>query len=157
MRLLIAALLLLTAACVQEPSVPKLGGGAVELKVAASADQIHVGEADTITVTAINNLDQQVRILFAVDPTCQILVYVQTSSARTVVPERDYSCIPIQSQLVIPSTGSVNRKFVWRGDTMLDPPGSESHLPAGDYYVTAIMRADGFTVPAFSTKVTLLP
>ena len=150
------ASLLVAAACVENPTVPKLGGGAIELKVRASRAEIGPGEADSIVVTAINNLTEQARIRFRVDVPCQILVYIRDQSGRTVVPEGgQHSCVPVPSQLTIPASGSVSRVFIWKGGTMFDPPGSANRLPPGDYFVSAAMNADGFSVPGFAVTVKL--
>jgi hypothetical protein len=149
-------LVLLTTACVQDPTIPKLGDRAIELRVQVSTQQLAVGQADTISINAINHLADQARILF--NTTCQILVYIRTKTGAAVLPAGgDYECIPVPSQLVIPGNGMVTQKFIWKGGTAFDPPGSPTRLPAGDYFVSAIMNADGFSVPGFAVKITLLP
>jgi len=146
----------LATACVQDPTIPKLGDRAIELRVRVSTQQLAAGQSDTISINAINHLPDQVRILF--NSTCQILVYIRTKTGDAVVPEGgDYDCIPVPSQLVIPGNGTVTQKFIWKGGTAFDPPGSPTRLPAGDYFVTATMDADGFSVLGFAVKVTLLP
>ena len=156
-RLALVTSFAVASGCVQEPSVPKVGNAVIDLTVSTSASTIHIGDPDTITVTATNKVDQQARVLFDVDVPCQILVYIKTVRARVVVPEREYLCAQVSSQLVIPAMSSVKRQFIWRGDAMLDPPGSTTHLPPGDYYVSAVMRAPGFVLPTFTAKVTVLP
>jgi hypothetical protein len=157
-RPLLAALLLSPAACVQEATVPKLGGTEIEMKIRQSTAQLAAGGTDTITVTVINHLQQQVRILFAVDTPCQILVFVKDFTARTVVPERgQFTCVPVASQMVIAADSSVDRVFFWKGNTMFDPPGSTTRLAPGDYALSATLNANGFSVPAFAIRVTVLP
>jgi len=153
-----AVLLLAPAACVQDPTVPKLGGTEIELKIRQSTAQVALGATDTITVTVLNHLTQQVRILFGVDTPCQILVFIKDASARTVVPAGgQFNCVPVASQMVIAADSSVDRVFVWKGNTMFDPPGSTTRLAPGDYALSATLNANGFSVPAFAIKVTVLP
>jgi hypothetical protein len=149
-------LALLATACVQDPTIPKLGNRTIELRVQVSTQQLAQGQADTISIVAVNHLPDQVRILF--NSTCQILVYVRTKAGEAVIPESgEYECIPVASQMVIAGNGTVTKTFIWKGGTAFDPPGSPTRLPPGDYFVSANMDADGFSVPAFAVKVTLLP
>jgi hypothetical protein len=155
-RSVIASVLL--AACVQGPTVPKLGGGAIELKVRASLASLGPGESDSIVVTATNSLTEIARIRFRVDVPCQILVYIRDQSGRTVLPAGgQHSCVPVPSLLTIPANGSVDRVFIWKGGSAFEPPGSPTRLPPGDYFVSASMDADGFSVPGFAITVTLRP
>jgi len=147
--------LLVTMACVQEATIPKIGEQVIELTIAVSHGELAPGQVDTITVSATNHLEQNVRLVFPT--TCQILVYIRNRTSRLVVPEGgSYDCIPVPSQIVFPAMGTVNRQFIWQGGSDFVPPGTAARLPAGDYFVTATMNAQGYSTSAFAVRITLL-
>lgn len=148
-------LLCAALACVQEPSIPKIGDQPIELKVSASLLQVRRGDVDTIRVTATNHLTSQVRLVFPT--TCQIRVYIRDVRGRVMVPENgEHACVPVNSQITFPASGTVVREFVWRGGSQFVPPGSTATLPAGVYYVTAEMAADIYGTIAFAVRITLI-
>jgi hypothetical protein len=151
---LVAALL---SACQEDPTVPKIGIPLVELSLSAAKQQIRVGEPDTIRVVARNTLtDAGVRLTFG--STCQILVFVRDSRGRVVVPDGgEHSCLPVPSQLTIPANQSVTQTFVWTGGTAFTPPEPPTALPPGVYFVTASIRASGYSTDAPAVRVTVSP
>ena len=62
--LVASALPVLSIACVEEPSIPKLGDLGIEVTVTPSAFVLRTGEIDTITVTIINHVADQIRLIF---------------------------------------------------------------------------------------------
>jgi hypothetical protein len=144
------------AACVQTPAAPKVEERPITLAVRLSSPAIRVGDVDTITVTASNQLSNAVRLVFPTS--CQVKVYIRDARGRTFVPEGErYDCVPIPTQIIFPANGSVTREFVWRGYNQFEPPGSGTPVPAGTYFVSAEMSADGYSTFAFPVRVEILP
>lgn len=154
--LLVPALVALAAAaCVEEPSIPKLGDQGIELTVTPSAFLLHAGEIDTITVTITNHVAEQVRLIFPT--TCPVRPYIRDDAGRTRVPaDGIHNCPPIQSQLLIPAGGTVTRVFYWTGGTQFDALPPSPRLPAGRYYVSATLDAEGFSTVGFPVLITLV-
>ena len=151
---LVAALL---GACQEGPTVSRIGTPIVELSVTATKQEIRFGEADTIRVVARNTLtDAGVRLTFG--STCQILVYVSDSRGRVVVPQGgEHSCLPVPSLLTIGASQSVTQTVVWTGGTAFTPPESATSVPPGVYFVTASIRASGYSTDAPAVRVTVSP
>jgi hypothetical protein len=144
------------AACVQSPAAPRVEDQPISLTVSVSTSSIRIGDTDTITVTASNRLSNQVRLVFPT--TCQIKVYIRDARGRIHVPNGGrYECVPVPTQIIFPANGSVSRQFIWRGYDQFDPPGSQTPLPPGTYFVSAEMTADGYSTFAFPVRVDILP
>jgi hypothetical protein len=141
--------------CVQEPTVPRLRTQEITLRIESSTTVLAPGATDTITVVATSHLTEPVRIIFATN--CQILLYVRTRSAHTVVPQGGtHTCIPVPSQMVIPAEGSVSQAFLWNGGNAFDAPGT-TRLAAGEYFLLAEMNVGDVRTVAAAVRVTLLP
>ncbi len=154
-RPFVPALIIVSAACVQQSTVPKAPEQTFGLQIRVSSSQLAPGATDTITVSAMNPTADQVRILFPTS--CQIEVFIRNTTSQTVVPPGGrYDCVPIPSQMVLPSNGTVEQIFVWKGGSAFYPPGSAQRLPAGDYFISATMVAQGVNSVAFAVKVSLL-
>lgn len=143
-------------ACVEEPSIPKLGDQGIEVTVTPSAFLLHAGEIDTITVTITNHVAEQVSLVFP--STCPVRPYIRDADGRIQVPEGGVhsNCPPIQSQLLIPAGGAVTREFYWTGGTQFDALPASPRLPAGRYYVSANLDAEGFSTLGFAVLITLV-
>ena len=154
--LLQALVALAVVACVEEPSIPKLGDQGIEVTVAPSAFLLHAGEIDTITVTITNHVAEQVRLIFPT--TCAVRPYIRDEGGRIKVPEDGVhsDCPPIQSQLLIPAGGAVTQEFYWTGGSQFDALPASPRLPAGRYYVSANLDAEGFSTVGFAVLITLV-
>lgn len=155
--LLLPALAGLAAiACVEGPSIPKLGDEGIEVTVTPSSFVLHTGEIDTITVTITNHVAEQIRLIFPT--TCPVRPYIRDGDGRIQVPEGGVhnNCPPIQSQLLIPAGGTVTREFYWTGGTQFDALPPSPRLPAGRYYVSANLDAEGFSTVGFAVLITLV-
>jgi hypothetical protein len=147
----------LLGACQEEPTVPKLGTPLVERTLSATKQESRIGEPDTIRVVARNTLpDAGIRLNFG--STCQILVFVHDSRGRVVVPAGgSHTCVPVPSQLTIPASQSVTHTVVWTGGDAFTPPIPPTSLPPGVYFLTAQIRASGFSADAAPLRVTVNP
>ena len=129
-RRVVFPLALLSAACVEEASVPTLPEQALPLRITASAGQLGPAEAITFRVTLTNPFDEVVRLAFPTS--CQMLVFVRTAGGRVVTPENGtYQCAAVPSLLTIRANDSVSTMVTWRGGSEFVPPGSVTRLPAG--------------------------
>lgn len=147
---------LATVACVEEPTIPKLGDPAIEVSVTPSTFVLNPGEIDTISVTITNNVAEQIRLIFPT--TCPVHPYIRDADGRVQVPAGGVhnDCPPIQSQLLIPAGGTVTREFYWTGGVQFDALPASPRLPAGRYYVSANLDADGFSTVGFAVLITLV-
>jgi hypothetical protein len=152
---IVVALSIAGVACVQEPTIPKIGDPNVAMQLTVSASQLAPGQIDTITVTVSSHDSLQLRILFP--SSCQVLLYIRNSRSRTVVPSGgEYDCVSVPSQLTIPAGGTTTQQFFWAGVSALEPSAGAPRLPDGDYYVSASMTTSGVNAVAFAKKVTLV-
>jgi len=144
-----------TAACVQDPVIPKVSDDPIVLSISLSSTTFRQGKADTIRVTATSSFTQPVALLY--DNDCQIVVTIRSASGAPVVPPNGLpTCIPVPSQLRIPAEGSVTQLFVWTGLDRLLPTGSTTFLPPGTYYISAAINATNYSTFAPALKVELV-
>ena len=140
-RLSVLGVLIAVTGCVQDPSVPRLGSDAVSLSVHASLREVHPGDVDTITVSAVNTTGAALRIVFS--STCQVLVYLKDATGRTVIPAAGgYDCVAVPSLLNIPANDSIVQQYVWDGGPAFIPPPTTTRMSAGTYFVTASLNGD---------------
>ncbi len=157
-RLLAAALAASTAwtaACVQDPVIPKASVDPIVLSISLSTTTFRQGKADTIRVTATSSFTQPVVLVYEND--CQILVTIRSAAGTPVVPPNGQpTCVPLPSQLRIPAEGSVTQSFVWTGLDRLLPTASTTLLPTGTYYISAAIDAANYSTFAPALKVELV-
>jgi len=155
--LLLPTIVVTTAlgACVEAPTIPALRDQAVEVTVTASSFVLRAGEIDTITVTITNHLAEQVRLVFPT--TCSVRLAIRDADSRLRVPAGGvYDCPAIQSQLLIPAGGAVTEAFYWAGGTQFDAVLPSPRLPAGRYYASARLDAQGYSTVGFAILITLV-
>jgi hypothetical protein len=153
-RLLVGLIILSAASCSQDPAVPRLRDE-VLLRLTVSKSTIRAGEPVTLTVTAINNFGQQVRIDFP--NACQVFAFIRDSRGRIVTPGRGWTCLPGRSTLVLAVNESRTYSFVWTGLSEFDGGAEPGALPAGDYFATATLEAGDFAVHAAPVRIILQP
>ena len=145
--------LVLFTACQQDPAIPKLRDE-ILLRLTVSKATIRAGEADTIRVTATNNIATQIQIRFP--NACVVFAFIRDPRGRVVTPGRGWSCIPVVSNLVLNVNETRTFTFVWTGETEFAGTLQPSPLPPGDYFATATLQSGDFAVHAPPVRVTLL-
>jgi hypothetical protein len=153
-RIAAAALSIAVAGCVEKADIPVAPVQILSMQVSASPRDLPRGESMTLTVTLTNTLDETVRLSFPT--TCQVVLFIRDSGNRVVARHRTDDCATVPSLITLHAGQSATFTFVWSGESELGPPGSGSPLPAGNYYASAEMEADGYTGIAFPLLVTLL-
>lgn len=142
--------------CAQDPSVPKIGDLPVTISLRLSTLSLKAGDPDTVRVTVTNTLDQGVRLTFGSQ--CQVLVTVRNTQGDIVTPRDGRpECLPVPSALTLPPRGSQDYLTIWTGGYKFSPPDTPEKVPTGAYYVTAELRASGYTVVAPPFKVDIVP
>ena len=146
--------LLVGSACVQEPTVPRLGDQIVQVSVASSRILLRAGDVDTLTVTVRNTLGEPVQLVF---PTlCTVRVFIRDAQGKVQVPEGGvHDCPAIQALLVIPANGQLTQEFYWAGGSGLDGSPPATLLPAGNYYASVRLDAEGYSTVGFPVLITL--
>ncbi|MGQ0646569.1 MAG: hypothetical protein ACT4P7_03300 [Gemmatimonadaceae bacterium] len=153
---LLPPVLLATSGCIQEPSVPKVGLDPVSISLTVSTQTLRPGIPDTIRVTVQNNLEQPVRISF--DNLCQVFVTIRNQAGDVVTPRNGRpQCLPVQSQLTLVSLGRQVFTTVWTGGFDFAPPDTQAKVPPGAYFVSAELRALGYSTLAPAFKVDVIP
>jgi hypothetical protein len=147
--------LLIAVACVEEPTVPRLGDQIIQVSVASSKTQLRAGEVDTLTVTVRNTLGEPVQLVF---PTlCTVRVFIRNAQGKVQVPAGGvHDCPAIQSLLVIPANGQVTQEFYWAGGSALDGSPPATRLPAGNYYASVRLDAEGYSTVGFPVLITVI-
>lgn len=156
-RLFTSVLLLLAAAaCVEEPTIPRLGDKPIQLSLTTSSAVLGPGEVITITVTITNTLSEPATLVF---PTlCEVRVFIRDERGNLMVPDDGvHDCPPLTTQLNLPPQGTVTREFTWSGAGQLNTPPTEPRLPPGQYFVSATLDAVDYSTVAFAVTVTLTP
>jgi hypothetical protein len=146
--------LVLLAACYQDPAVPKQRDEII-LRLTASKAAIRAGEADTIIVTATNNVGDQVSITFPND--CQVFAFIRDPRGRVVTPGRGWNCLPRPATLTLAKDESRRFTFVWTGLSEFVGTLQPSTLPPGEYFATATLQSGSFAVHAPPVRVILQP
>lgn len=142
------------AACVEEPTIPRLGDQPVQVTLTTSHSVLGPGEVLTITATITNTLSEEVTLVF---PTlCEVRVFVRDDRGAIVAPDKGvHNCPEITTQLNINAGGTVVREFAWAGGAQLDGAPPLPRLPAGQYFISATLDAVGYSTIAFAVIVTL--
>ena len=141
-------------ACQQTPVVPVIEAPPVELKIKVSDSVLVFGKTDTIKVIVKNTLNAIVRLSFATQ--CQDKLFIKNLTGVVVLPATgNYQCAPVISQLSIPANDSIVRTYYWTGGQTLFPPDPTAKLPAGRYFVSAILQATNYSVNAFAVGIRL--
>lgn len=144
------------AGCIQDPSVPKLGDDPVTLTLQLSTLSLQPGTPDTIIATVTNTLDQGVRLDFS--GLCQVFVDVRNQAGDIVTPRGGRpECLPVPSVLLLAAGGTQQFMVVWTGGFKFSPPDTPEKVPAGAYFVSAQLIANGYSTFAPSFKVDVVP
>jgi hypothetical protein len=151
----VALLLLAGIACIEDPTIPKLGEQVVQVSLSTSTSLLRTGEIDTLTVTVTNTLAEPVQLDF---PTlCTVRVFIRDAVGKVQVPAGGvHDCPPIQAVLQIPAGGQVTLEFYWAGGAVLDGSDPASRLPAGNYYASVHLDAEGYSTVGFPVLITLI-
>lgn len=145
----------LSLACVQEPTVPKVGQDPVSISLTVSSQSLKIGQPDTFKVVVRNNLASGVRLFFRTQ--CQVLFTVRALDGSVVTPRQGRpECIAATSQLGLAPGASQTFTTVWRGGFRFAPNDSTGErVPSGAYFASATLDAIGYTVVAPAFKISL--
>ena len=153
------SLLLLTLAtlgCVQNPTVPKIGEDPVAITLSVSTQTLKLGAADTIKVVIKNSFSTAVRLTFP--SSCQIFVTIRSLAGDIVTPRDGRpACLPVTSQITLPINGTQTFTTIWTGGFDFRPPDTTAKVPAGTYFVSAQLIANGYSTLAPAFKVDVVP
>ena len=153
-RFLPPVVALSTLSCQQEPTIPKVKLDPVSITLSVSTQTMRAGDTDTIRVVVTNNFDGAVRLFF---PTvCQVFITVRSQAGDVVTPRDGRpACLPTGSQLTLPLGGSQTFTTIWTGGYDFKPPDTASKVPAGTYFVSASLVANGYSTvaPAFKVEI----
>jgi len=141
--------------CVQELDIPKVGLDPVSIELSVSTQALKLGQADTIRVAVVNNLDTPVRLTFG--NVCQVYVTIRNRAGEVVTPRDGRpGCLPVQSQLTLPIGGRQVYTTIWTGGYDFAPPDTPAKVPEGAYFVSAELISRGYSTfaPAFKVDVT---
>lgn len=153
-RFVTAPFALALTACVQEPTIPKVGDQPITLTMVLPSTTFRVGRPDTIHAVVTNLLNQQAEIRF--NTNCQIVVSIRNAAGTLVVPsDGRSSCAPLLTSLVLPPESSVTQTFIWAGTTNFSPPGSPTALPPGSYFVSATLDGTNYSTFAPAIRIEL--
>lgn len=141
-------------ACQQNPVVPIIETPPIELNIKVSNSVLVFGETDTIRVVIKNTLAVVARITFATQ--CQDRLFIRNLAGTVVLPATgNYVCAPVASQLSVPANDSIVRTYFWTGGQSLFPPDPAAKLPAGQYFVYALLQGTNYSVDAFPVGIRL--
>jgi len=149
-----ALLCLLATGCVEKADLPTVPEQILPMQLAATLRTLSRGQSTVLTVSLTNTLEEVVRLSFP--STCQVRLYIRDSGNRLAAPKTAYSCATVPSLITLPPSQTRTFDFTWSGESELGPPGSGTALPAGSYYASAEMLADGYTGVAFPILIVLL-
>ena len=144
------------AGCTQDPSIPKVGNDPVTLTLRLSTLSLQLGKPDTIRVIVTNTLDQGVRLDFP--GLCQVFVTVRNAAGDIVTPRDGRpECLPVPTVLLLVAKGTREYSAIWTGGFKFAPPDTPERVPAGPYFVSAQLIANGYSTFAPSFKVDVVP
>ncbi len=153
-RFLLPVVALATLSCQQDPTIPKVKLDPVSITLSVSTQSMRAGDPDTIKVVVTNNFDGNVRLTF---PTlCQVFITVRSQAGDVVTPRDGRpGCLNTVSQLVLPLGGSQTFTTIWTGGYDFKPPDTSAKVPAGTYFVSATLVANGYSTvaPAFKVEI----
>jgi intracellular proteinase inhibitor BsuPI len=144
--------LLLAAACHQDPTVPRIRDE-ILLRLTVNKSTIRAGEVDTITVTATNNFGDDVSIRFP--NSCQVFAYIRDPRGRIVTPGRGWSCLPVVTTLNLAKGEAKSFQFVWTGLSEFAGGLQPASLTPGEYFATATLQVGTFAVHSPPVRVIL--
>jgi hypothetical protein len=140
--------------CVQDPTVPKVDTEPPVALTITVSDSVYVpgGSPDTISVTLTNTLTQSIELDF---PTlCKIQVFIRDASNRVVLPKGgSYICGPVPTVIAMAGNTTQTEKFVWTGGQGFTAPDSDTKVPPGIYFVSALISASNYSTVAFPVKI----
>ena len=151
-RLRFTLLLLLGAACVEQPPAAPLPEQIIPAQITATDRDLQPGENTTLTVTLTNTLEEEVQLVFPTQ--CQALIFIRNTAGRVLTPENgDYDCADVPSLLTLAAGASKSYTVQWGGGIAFGPAGSSTRVPAGSYYAWAELRADNYHAIAFPITI----
>jgi Intracellular proteinase inhibitor len=153
-RWVVPILAVLATGCVEKATVPRVPEQILPMQLSTSLQVLERGQSTTLTVTLTNSLDVIARLTFPTS--CQMILRIINSDNRLVASTDQSTCASVPSQINLPVGSSRDFEFTWSGESRLGPPGSGTPLPAGSYYASAEMNAEGYVGVAFPLKITLL-
>jgi hypothetical protein len=147
-----ALLLLLGAACVEQPPVQPLPEQIIPTNITASDRDLQPGENTTLTVTITNTLDEEVELVFPTQ--CQALFFIRNAAGRVMTPENGtHQCATVPSLLVIAAGAAKTFTMQWGGGVEFGAAGTSTRVPPGSYYAWAELRADNYHAIAFPISI----
>lgn len=144
---------LAAAGCVEKADIPTVPEQILPMQLSATERNLARGQSTVLTVSLANTLEQVVRLSFP--STCQVRLYIKDGNNRVAAPKTAYSCASVPSLITLQPGQTRTFDFTWSGESELGPPGSGHPLPAGPYYASAEMLADGYTGVAFPILIVL--
>jgi hypothetical protein len=152
-RLVAPVCVMLLGACVEQASLPTVPEQKLTMELTASVAEFSHGQSTTLTVSLTNPLEEAVRLSFPTS--CQVGVYIRNSTNQVVAGSKPSECATVPSLITLQVGQTRTFTFTWSGESELGPPGSGTQLPAGSYYASAEMLADGYTGIAFPLLIVL--
>lgn len=146
-RLALPVCAMLLGACVEKASLPTVPEQKLSMEIGASPTVFSQGQSTTLTVSLTNPLDDVVRLSFPTS--CQVALYIRNSANQVVAGSKASECATVPSLITLQVGQTRTFTFTWSGASELGPPGFGTPLPAGSYYASAEMQADGYTGIAF--------
>lgn len=151
-RLRFALLLVLSAACVEQPPVQPLPEQIIPTQITATDRDLQPGENTTLTVTITNTLDEEVELVFPTQ--CQALIFIRNAAGRVMTPENGtHQCATVPSLLTIAAGAAKTYTMQWGGGIQFGPSGTSTRVPPGPYYAWAELRADNYHAIAFPISI----
>ena len=140
--------------CVQDPTVPKVETEPPVVLTVSVSDSVYVlgGAPVAINVTLTNTLSQAIQLFF---PTlCKIQVFIRDANNRVVLPKGgSYNCSPVPNTLAMDANSVQTETFEWTGGQGFTAPESDTKVPLGSYFVSAVISASNYSTVAFPVKV----
>lgn len=151
-RLRFTLLLLLSAACVEQPPVQPLPEQIIPTQITATDRDLQPGENTTLTVTITNTLEEEVQLIFSTQ--CQALIFIRNAAGRVLTPENGhYDCASVPSLLTLAAGAVKTYTMQWGGGVQFGPAGTSTRVPPGSYYASAELRADNYHAIAFPITI----
>jgi hypothetical protein len=147
-RLTISLVLMAGTACVEEAPVTPFPAQVIPAFISATDRDLEDGETSTLTVSLTNTLDEEARLTFPTS--CQAIVFIRNDRGRVTTPESgNYLCASVPSALTLAAGETKSFNTQWGGGIEFGPAGTSARVPAGSYYASGEMRADGYHAIAF--------
>jgi hypothetical protein len=151
-RLSFTLLVLLSAACVEQPPIEPLPEQIIPAQITATDRDLQPGDNTTLTVTLTNTLEEEVELVFPTS--CQALIFIRNASGRVFTPENGtYECAAVPSLLTLAAGAAKTYTMQWGGGIEFGPAGTSTRVPPGSYYASAELRADNYHAIAFPITI----